>query len=111
MSQQKLCLKIAVRFFCILTLTKKWQFDGCLGPSVTQDQVMEKCQVRRLLDSVLEGYSSTIMACGQTGSGKTYTMCGREDVCYLFLMYFYFFSNKIFKEAQILFVCSTDHLC
>jgi hypothetical protein len=32
-----------------------------------------------LLDSALEGYSSTIFAYGQTGSGKTYTMAGVEE--------------------------------
>ncbi|KAH7293487.1 hypothetical protein KP509_28G028000 [Ceratopteris richardii] len=60
-------------------LTRKFQFDGCIGHEVGQDQVMEKCKVQRLLDSVLEGYSSAVIACGQTGSGKTYTMCGRNE--------------------------------
>lgn len=60
-------------------LTRKFQFDGCLGHEVRQDQIMEKCQVQRLLDSVLEGYCSAVIACGQTGSGKTYTMCGRNE--------------------------------
>ncbi|KAI5074805.1 hypothetical protein GOP47_0010766 [Adiantum capillus-veneris] len=60
-------------------LTRKFQFDGCLGHEVGQDQIMEKCKVQRLLDSVLEGYCSAVIACGQTGSGKTYTMCGRNE--------------------------------
>ncbi|BBN16782.1 hypothetical protein MPTK1_7g09250 [Marchantia polymorpha subsp. ruderalis] len=59
--------------------TRTFKFDGCLGPTADQDQVMERLKVVKMLDSVLEGYSSTIMACGQTGSGKTYTMSGRDE--------------------------------
>ncbi|XP_024537495.1 kinesin-like protein KIF3A [Selaginella moellendorffii] len=61
------------------TAMKTFQFDGCFGPSITQEKLMEKCNMRKLLDSVLDGYSSTVMAYGQTGSGKTYTMCGRQE--------------------------------
>lgn len=64
------------------------QFDGCLGPTADQDQVMERLKVVKMLDSVLEGYSSTIMACGQTGSGKTYTMSGRDEVNFIIYMSF-----------------------
>lgn len=56
------------------------QFDGCIGPQAEQQIVMQKVDMKKLLDKVLEGYSSTVMACGQTGSGKTYTMSGREEV-------------------------------
>ncbi|CAM6120118.1 unnamed protein product [Calypogeia fissa] len=59
--------------------TRTFQFDGCLGPLAEQDQVTERLKVHKLLDSVLEGFSATIMACGQTGSGKTYTMSGRDE--------------------------------
>jgi len=41
--------------------------------------VFSETGVHILLDSVLEGYSSTIFAYGQTGSGKTYTMAGVEE--------------------------------
>jgi Tfp pilus assembly pilus retraction ATPase PilT len=41
---------------------------------------MQTVEMKKLLDKVLEGYSSTVMACGQTGSGKTFTMSGREEV-------------------------------
>jgi hypothetical protein len=37
------------------------------------------CRVNELIDSALEGYSSTIFAYGQTGSGKTFTMMGKEQ--------------------------------
>ena len=56
------------------------QFDGCIGPEAEQQEVMKKVGMKRLLDKVLDGYSSTVMACGQTGSGKTFTMSGREEV-------------------------------
>lgn len=32
-----------------------------------------------MIDSALEGYSTTIFAYGQTGSGKTYSMAGVEE--------------------------------
>jgi Cdc6-like AAA superfamily ATPase len=41
--------------------------------------VFQKCGVHELIDSALEGYSTTIFAYGQTGSGKTYTMMGNEN--------------------------------
>lgn len=33
----------------------------------------------RIIESVIEGYNSTIFAYGQTGSGKTYTMLGDDS--------------------------------
>ena len=35
--------------------------------------------IKSLLDSALDGFSSTVFAYGQTGSGKTYTMTGIDE--------------------------------
>lgn len=51
-----------------------------MGSEVHQRDVLKKVHMKKLLDKVLAGYSSTVMACGQTGSGKTFTMCGQEEV-------------------------------
>ncbi|KAJ7533278.1 hypothetical protein O6H91_13G040500 [Diphasiastrum complanatum] len=56
-----------------------FQFDGCIGPTVGQEEMMQKLRLQKLLNKVLEGYSSTVMAYGQTGSGKTFTMSGRQE--------------------------------
>ena len=58
---------------------RTFRFEAVLGPQVAQGDVMTKCGVRHLLDSVLAGYTATVLAYGQTGSGKTFTMSGRED--------------------------------
>lgn len=64
----------------VVVVGRACQFDGCIGPEAEQQEVMQKVGMKRLLDKVLDGYSSTVMACGQTGSGKTFTMSGREEV-------------------------------
>lgn len=54
-------------------------FHCCMGPSTTQEQVLERCGATQLMDAVLYGYHATIMTYGQTSAGKTYTMFGHED--------------------------------
>ena len=58
---------------------RSFRFEAVLSPTVTQADVMTKCGVRHLLDSVLVGHTATVLAYGQTGSGKTFTMSGLED--------------------------------
>ncbi len=54
---------------------KQFKFNQVLEPSYTQAEAFHRLGVPSLLDTVIEGYSSTIMAYGQTGSGKTFTYC------------------------------------
>eukprot|EP00899_Mesostigma_viride_P015158 jgi/Mesvir1/23643/Mv18314-RA.4 len=61
-------------------LSRNFQFQVCLGPETSQAQVITACSVHRILDSVVDGYTGTLLAYGQTGSGKTYTMSGKEEV-------------------------------
>jgi hypothetical protein len=73
-------VKVVEQGYGYNTTTRSFQFDGCVGPAAEQHEVMQTVEMKKLLDKVLEGYSSTVMACGQTGSGKTFTMSGREEV-------------------------------
>ena len=55
---------------------QEYHFDEVLGEDADQRQLFERCGVKSLLKSVLDGFSGTVFAYGQTGSGKTYTMTG-----------------------------------
>ena len=54
-----------------------WSFalDAILDEGCSQPQAFE-ATVAPLVDAVLDGYNSTVLAYGQTGAGKTYTMMG-----------------------------------
>eukprot|EP00916_Digyalum_oweni_P000419 GHVL01000748.1.p1 GENE.GHVL01000748.1~~GHVL01000748.1.p1 ORF type:complete len:568 (-),score=100.31 GHVL01000748.1:1442-3145(-) len=55
---------------------KRYFFDHIFGPDDTQETVFR--EVEALVESVLDGFNSSILAYGQTGSGKTYTMEGSK---------------------------------
>jgi len=52
---------------------KQFKFNQVLKPHLTQGEAFHCLGVQPLLDTAIEGYSSTILAYGQTGSGKTFT--------------------------------------
>ena len=55
--------------------TYRFNFDRIFPPSSTQEDIYA-FGVKRIIDSVLDGYNGTVLAYGQTSSGKTYTMQG-----------------------------------
>ena len=55
-----------------------FKFDGIFGMDATQEDVFNVV-AKSSVDSVLEGYNSTIFAYGQTGSGKTFTITGGTE--------------------------------
>jgi Tfp pilus assembly pilus retraction ATPase PilT len=59
--------------------TKHYAFSNVLTPECTQVEVFEQCKLGSVIDHMLEGYNSTVLAFGQTGAGKTYTMEGIDD--------------------------------
>lgn len=52
---------------------KSFRFNRVVDEKASQSDVFHQCNVAKLLNSALEGYSATLFAYGQTGSGKTYT--------------------------------------
>lgn len=70
-------------------------FDHAFGPAASQDEVYESC-VQPLVESLLDGYNTTVFCYGQTGSGKTHTLGGgspgelhRRDVFRILLQMFH----------------------
>lgn len=56
-----------------LNKKKVFGFEGCFKSTASQMEIFELTNLSKLLDSSLEGFSSTVFVYGQTGSGKTYT--------------------------------------
>lgn len=54
---------------------KSFSFDSIFDQNSSQKEVYLKVG-KPVVDSVLSGYNSTILAYGQTGTGKTFTMVG-----------------------------------
>jgi kinesin family member 5 len=60
-------------------VSKTYHYDGCHGPTSTQEEVYEASS-KSIVESVLEGYNASLIAYGMTGSGKTHTMLGNLGV-------------------------------
>lgn len=56
---------------------KKFAFDAVFGPGSTNLDVFEGT-TKDLVDTVFNGYNSSVFAYGATGAGKTFTMLGSE---------------------------------
>ena len=57
---------------------KLFKFNEVFDINSTQDDIFQKV-AKPLVDSVIKGYSCTILAYGQTSSGKTFTMRGESN--------------------------------
>ncbi|KAM3160407.1 Kinesin-like protein [Lachancea thermotolerans] len=57
---------------------QKFVFDRVFDMHASQEEVYE-ATTRPLLDSVLDGFNSTVFAYGATGCGKTYTVSGTAE--------------------------------
>lgn len=55
---------------------KQFTFNHVFDGEATQQDVLEECGMKKLVDMALEGYNCTAFAYGQTGSGKTFTITG-----------------------------------
>jgi hypothetical protein len=69
-------------------MQREFSFHACLGPDVSQAEVMELVGLPQLLDAALSGYHVCIFAYGQTGepawgpSAFHATACVRMHVCW-----------------------------
>jgi hypothetical protein len=57
---------------------KSFNFDTLFDESISQKQIYQKVGLP-VVESVLNGYNSTVLAYGQTGTGKTFTMIGSSE--------------------------------
>lgn len=57
---------------------KLFQYDNAFDESCTQQEVFQNT-VNYLVESIFDGYHSSVFAYGATGAGKTYTMLGNES--------------------------------
>eukprot|EP01104_Vermistella_antarctica_P018143 TRINITY_DN6629_c0_g1_i1.p1 TRINITY_DN6629_c0_g1~~TRINITY_DN6629_c0_g1_i1.p1 ORF type:complete len:565 (+),score=86.79 TRINITY_DN6629_c0_g1_i1:74-1768(+) len=52
-----------------------YSFDGCYGPSSTQECIYKE-RVEPVLPTLFDGFNTSVFAYGNTGAGKTHTMQG-----------------------------------
>ncbi|XP_046876887.1 kinesin-like protein KIF12 [Hypomesus transpacificus] len=64
----------------VLGQERVFAVDVVLGPDSSQEDVFAECDMTRLIDIAIKGYSCTVFAFGQTGSGKTYTITGPHSL-------------------------------
>ncbi|KAI8621746.1 P-loop containing nucleoside triphosphate hydrolase protein [Chytriomyces sp. MP71] len=57
---------------------KLYEFDAVYPETASQGEVFEGT-TKGLVDSVLQGFNTTVFAYGATGAGKTYTMLGTQE--------------------------------
>ncbi|KAL4593549.1 kinesin-like calmodulin-binding protein, partial [Arapaima gigas] len=57
---------------------KEFQYDKVFGTTSSQEDVFQ--DVRRLIQSTIDGFNVCVFAYGQTGSGKTFTMVGDKEL-------------------------------
>lgn len=58
---------------------REFAFEQVMDETINQSKFFDTCGIRKLVNSVLQGYAAAVFAYGQTGSGKTYTMSGHEE--------------------------------
>eukprot|EP00055_Hartaetosiga_balthica_P017301 m.114893 g.114893 ORF g.114893 m.114893 type:complete len:753 (-) comp9284_c1_seq6:294-2552(-) len=55
---------------------RTYTFHSVFGPSSTQGLFFNRCGIKALIQSAMNGYACTAFAYGQTGGGKTHTISG-----------------------------------
>lgn len=65
-------------------LSRRFAFNACLPPSVSQPEVFSMVGVPQLLEAAMQGYACTVFAYGQVSLGLVKHMCvpcinGDED--------------------------------
>ncbi|XP_031427839.1 kinesin-like protein KIF12 isoform X3 [Clupea harengus] len=57
-----------------------FSFNMVFSPEISQQEIFEATDMRKLINMAIEGYTCTVFAFGQTGSGKTYTINGPHSL-------------------------------
>ncbi|BFZ04439.1 hypothetical protein BsWGS_07478 [Bradybaena similaris] len=55
---------------------RNFKFNTVFEQHANQEEVFEKCGIKKLIEAAFNGFTCTAFAFGQTGSGKTHTMTG-----------------------------------
>ncbi|XP_017887246.1 kinesin-like protein KIF12 isoform X2 [Ceratina calcarata] len=59
---------------------KLFSYNVVFEPTATQEDILQFCGVKKLIEMAVEGFSCTAFCYGQTGSGKTHTLTGPPEM-------------------------------
>lgn len=60
--------------------TKLFSYNVVFEPGASQEDILQYCGVKRLIEMAIEGFNATVFCYGQTGSGKTFTLTGPPNL-------------------------------
>jgi len=83
--------------------SKEYKFTQALAPEMDNDEAFD-IVIKPLIDRVLDGYNSLVIAYGQTGAGKTYTLLGKPKLGVTGMLtrsLVEFLENKDVKEIRL----------
>lgn len=60
--------------------TKLFSYNVVFEPGASQEDILQYCGIKRLIEMAIEGFNATVFCYGQTGSGKTYTLTGPPNL-------------------------------
>lgn len=56
--------------------TKTFTYNAIFDEDASQQDLLDQCGIKQMIEMTVEGYACTVFAYGQTGSGKTHTITG-----------------------------------
>ncbi|XP_071848159.1 uncharacterized protein [Apostichopus japonicus] len=56
--------------------SKTFTYNAIFDEHATQEDLLDTCGIKQMIEMSVEGYACTVFAYGQTGSGKTHTITG-----------------------------------
>lgn len=56
--------------------SKTFTYNAIFDEHATQQDLLDTCGIKQMIEMSVEGYACTVFAYGQTGSGKTHTITG-----------------------------------
>ncbi|CRK88043.1 CLUMA_CG001829, isoform A [Clunio marinus] len=102
---------------------KLFTYNVVFEPGATQEDIVQYCGIKRLIEMAIEGFSSTVFCYGQTGSGKTHTLTGppqlfvgkkpdlnHKDHGLIFRSFFYLFQLLQQRQENTQFILKASFL-